>query len=264
MGAKQFGARVPRLEDPTLLTGRGHFVDDIVVPGVLSACFVRSPHGHARIRSIDTGAARAMPGVHAVLTADDLPHRIATGQIPMLVPNPAIKTPRTQIALARDEVCYVGQTVAVVIADSRSLAEDAAAASQDRLRDSSSGERRARRGEIRRGPGAFRSGLERRGLRADGLRRPRRGVQERRPCVRGGDGAAPWRRNDARRSRRAGELRPRRRHADGVVLDADSAPLPCGTLADLLERNLRSDPGDRAVRRRRLRAPRRRSIPRRR
>ncbi len=58
-----------------------------------------------------------MPGVHAVLTADDLPPRMATGQIPMLVPNPAIKTPRTQLALARDEVCYVGQTIAVVIAD---------------------------------------------------------------------------------------------------------------------------------------------------
>ena len=69
-----------------------------------------------------------MAGVHAVLTADDMPPRIATGMIPMLVPNPAIKTPRTQIALARDEVCYVGQTVAVVVADSRYLAEDAAAA----------------------------------------------------------------------------------------------------------------------------------------
>ena len=69
-----------------------------------------------------------MAGVHAVLTADDMPPRIATGMIPMLVPNPAIKTPRTQIALARDEVCYVGQTIAVVVADSRYLAEDAAAA----------------------------------------------------------------------------------------------------------------------------------------
>ncbi len=69
-----------------------------------------------------------MPGVHAVLTADDLPPRMATGQIPMLVPNPSIKTPRTQLALARHEVCYVGQTIAVVIADNRYLAEDAAAA----------------------------------------------------------------------------------------------------------------------------------------
>src|SRR5215212_11841891 len=128
MGAKHFGARIVRLEDPALLTGQGRFVDDIKLPGVLHAAFIRSPHGHARIRGIDSAAARAMRGVHAVLTAGDMPARIATGQIPMLVPNPAIRTPRTQIALARDEVCYVGQTLAVVVADSRHLAEDAAAA----------------------------------------------------------------------------------------------------------------------------------------
>jgi carbon-monoxide dehydrogenase large subunit len=128
MGAKHFGARITRLEDPVLLTGQGQFVDDVKLPGVLHACFVRSPHAHARIRSIDASAARAMPGVAAAFTADDMPPRIATGMIPMLVPNPAIKTPRTQIALARTEVCYVGQTLAVIVADSRHLAEDAAAA----------------------------------------------------------------------------------------------------------------------------------------
>ena len=128
MGAKHFGARVARLEDPALLTGRGRFVDDFNFPGALHACFVRSPHAHARIRAIDTGAARAIAGVHAVLTADDLPARMATAQIPMLVPNPSIKTSRTQLALARSEVCYVGQTIAVVIAESRYVAEDAAAA----------------------------------------------------------------------------------------------------------------------------------------
>jgi aerobic carbon-monoxide dehydrogenase large subunit len=128
MGAKHFGARVARLEDPALLTGRARFVDDMQLPDALHACFVRSPHAHARIRAIDAAAARAMPGVHAVLAADDLPPRMATGQIPMLVPNPSIKTPRTQLALARHEVCYVGQTIAVVIADNRYLAEDAAAA----------------------------------------------------------------------------------------------------------------------------------------
>ena len=128
MGANYFGARIARLEDPALLTGQGRFVDDIALPGALHACFVRSPHAHARIRNIDAGAARAMPGVHAVLTAADLPEPMASGQIPMLVPSPLIKTPRTQLALARDEVCYVGQTIAVVIADDRYLAEDAAAA----------------------------------------------------------------------------------------------------------------------------------------
>src|SRR6185437_16613326 len=96
MGAKQFGARVVRLEDPALLTGRGQYVDDVHLPGTLHAAFVRSPHAHARFGKIDTTAARAMPGVHAIYIADDMPPRIATGQIPMLVPNAAIKTPRTQ------------------------------------------------------------------------------------------------------------------------------------------------------------------------
>ena len=127
LGANYFGARVTRLEDAGLLRGQGRFVDDISLPGMLHACFVRSPHAHARIRGIDGKAALALPRVHAVLTADDLPQRLATGQIPMLVPSPLIRTPRTQIALAREEVCYVGQTVAVVIAEDRYIAEDAAA-----------------------------------------------------------------------------------------------------------------------------------------
>ena len=128
MGAKHFGARVKRLEDPALLSGRGRFVDDLKLPGLLHACFVRSPHAHAMVRGIDSRAAMVMPGVHAVLTADDLPEPMRRMPIPMLTPNPAIATPRTQTALARDEVCYVGQPIAVVIADSRYLAEDAAAA----------------------------------------------------------------------------------------------------------------------------------------
>src|ERR1700724_2116754 len=128
MGAKHFGARVARLEDKPLLTGQANFVSDIRLPGMLHACFVRSPHAHAKIRSIDASAASAMPAVHAVLTAHDLPARMAVSQIPMLVPNPSIKTPRTQLPLARSEVCYVGQAIAVVIADNRYLAEDAAAA----------------------------------------------------------------------------------------------------------------------------------------
>ncbi len=128
MGAKQFGARVPRIEDPALLTGRARYVDDVKLPGVLHACFVRSPHPHARIRSIDTAPATATPGVHAVLTADDMPGRLATDPIPTPVPNPAITALRTQMALARHEVRYVGETIAVVIAENRYVAEDAAAA----------------------------------------------------------------------------------------------------------------------------------------
>jgi carbon-monoxide dehydrogenase large subunit len=127
MGARHFGARVARLEDPALLTGAGRFVDDVKLPGALHACFVRSPHAHAKIRSIDATAALAMPGVHAVLTAHDLPEPMRSERIPNLMTNPAIKIMRTQHALAREEVCYVGEAVAVVIAASRYLAEDAAA-----------------------------------------------------------------------------------------------------------------------------------------
>jgi len=128
MGAKHFGARVSRLEDPALLAGRGRFVDDVKLPGVLHACFVRSPHAHARLRDIDKNAAMVIPGVHTVLTATDLPEPMRSEPMPMLLPNPAIQQSRTQTALARNEVHYVGQPVAVVIADTRYVAEDAAAA----------------------------------------------------------------------------------------------------------------------------------------
>jgi len=127
MGAKLFGARVRRLEDPALLVGRGRFVADVKLPGVLHACFVRSPHAHARLRGIDIKPAMGIPGVHTVLTADDLPEPMRSEPMPMLLPNPAITVARTQTVLARDEVHYVGQPVAVVIADTRYIAEDAAA-----------------------------------------------------------------------------------------------------------------------------------------
>jgi carbon-monoxide dehydrogenase large subunit len=128
MGAKQFGARVARVEDPSLLTGRACFVDDIKLPGTLHGCFVRSPHPHARIRAIDAAVALAMTGVHAVLTARDMPGRLATDPIPTPVPNPAITAMRTQRALAGEEVCYAGEAIALVVAENRYVAEDAAAA----------------------------------------------------------------------------------------------------------------------------------------
>ncbi|MBO0757065.1 MAG: xanthine dehydrogenase family protein molybdopterin-binding subunit, partial [Bradyrhizobiaceae bacterium] len=126
MGSKLFGARVARLEDPSLLTGRGRYVDDVKVAGMLHACFARSPLAHARIKAIDVSAAAVLPGVHAVLTAADLPQAMRSARIPMLVPNPSIAASLTQHCLAQDEVCYVGQPLAVVIADSRYIAEDAA------------------------------------------------------------------------------------------------------------------------------------------
>ncbi|MGE0630414.1 MAG: molybdopterin cofactor-binding domain-containing protein [Hyphomicrobiaceae bacterium] len=126
-GGKWFGAAVKRKEDAQLLSGGGKFVDDIDLPGMLHAAFVRSPHAHARIRSIDPAAAAAMPGVQAVLVHADLPEPMRTDRLPLYVPNPAIRQVRMQHALARDEVCMVGDPVAVVIADSRYAAEDAAA-----------------------------------------------------------------------------------------------------------------------------------------
>jgi aerobic carbon-monoxide dehydrogenase large subunit len=128
MGAKHFGARVKRLEDPALLAGRGRFVDDIKLPGALHACFVRSPYAHARLQSIDIKAAMVLSGVHAVIAADDLPEPMRSQPMPMLLPNPSIAAVCTQHVLARGEVNYVGQPIAVVIADTRYIAEDAAAA----------------------------------------------------------------------------------------------------------------------------------------
>jgi carbon-monoxide dehydrogenase large subunit len=122
---KYFGAPVKRTEDPALLTGKGHYVDDIRLPNMLHASFVRSPHAHARIKSIDTSAARAHPGVHSVLTYADLP-AAAQKPLTLLVPNPAIAQLFMPMVLAKDETCYVGEPIAMVVAETRYLAEDAA------------------------------------------------------------------------------------------------------------------------------------------
>ncbi len=127
MGAKMFGARVARLEDPALLTGRGNFTDDIHLPDLMEAAFVRSPHPHARIRAIDATAARAHPGIHAVLTSADLPAELRDATVPFQVPNAAISQPLQQRLLEDREVHFVGEPIALVLADSRYVAEDAAA-----------------------------------------------------------------------------------------------------------------------------------------
>src|SRR5215475_13016903 len=72
MGVRYFGAAVPRIEDPELITGRGRYLDDIRLPGMGEAAFVRSVHAHARIKRVDVAAAMAAPGIVAVLTAPDL------------------------------------------------------------------------------------------------------------------------------------------------------------------------------------------------
>ena len=127
MGAKWFGASVKRKEDPALLTGKGRYVDDIHLPGMLDVAILRSPHAHAGIRGIDKTRALALPGVHAVYTYADLPESMQRQTVPLLVPNPAIKQVYMPYCLAKDEVCFVGEPIALVIADNRYIAEDAAA-----------------------------------------------------------------------------------------------------------------------------------------
>src|SRR5262245_34733184 len=121
------GARIPRLEDYPLLVGKGRYVDDIAPAGVLHAAFVRSPHPHAAIRKIDKSDALALPGVHAVLTLDDLAPVLAKRR---MLRHSNSGTPLDRFwsfALADRETAYVGEAVAIVLADSRYRAEDAAA-----------------------------------------------------------------------------------------------------------------------------------------
>jgi len=118
------GRALPRREDRRLLLGRGRFHDDIELPGnALHAVFVRSPHPHARIGGIDTAAARALPGVAAVLTGAELNAAVAplklAPPIPGLLP---VETP----AMPDDKARLVGDPVALVLAETRALAEDAA------------------------------------------------------------------------------------------------------------------------------------------
>jgi carbon-monoxide dehydrogenase large subunit len=121
------GARIPRLEDEPLLRGRGRFVDDITLPGVLHVAFVRSPHPHALIRGIDKAAALALPGVHAVLDLDDLA-KVMVERRMVRHSNSGMPLEKAWLfALADGEVCYVGEPVALVVAHDRYIAEDAAA-----------------------------------------------------------------------------------------------------------------------------------------
>src|SRR5690348_6309050 len=125
MGVRYFGAAVPRIEDPDLVAGRGRYLDDIALPGLLHAVFVRAILAHAHIRAIDSAAAAALPGVVAVLTAADL--GVAGQAMPQFAPSPLIAQNRTQHVLASQAVHYVGEAIAVVVAETRAIAEDAAA-----------------------------------------------------------------------------------------------------------------------------------------
>ena len=119
------GTSIKRREDPALITGRGKYTDDLKVEGMAHAAIVRSPYAHARIRGIDTSAAESYPGVVAVLTARD----VAAAGIPGVVPVgwllPDLKTPAHPM-IAADTVRHVGDAVAVVVAEDRYIARDAA------------------------------------------------------------------------------------------------------------------------------------------
>jgi len=124
MATKLLGERIKRKEDPRLIQGRGHFVDDIKLDGMLHMALARSPYGHARITSIQTEAARSAHGVLAVLTGDDLRGKL--GPVPCLAGMDGLKVPEHP-CLAMDRVRYVGEPVAAVVATDRYLAADAAA-----------------------------------------------------------------------------------------------------------------------------------------
>src|SRR3974377_2377620 len=129
MSVTGIGASVRRKEDLRFITGRGRYTADLRRPGQTHACFVRSPHAHARIGNIDIATAAAMPGVLAVLTgaelaADKLGNLIC-GWMIHSKDGSAIKMARHP-ALARGKACHVGEPVAVVIAETLAQARDAA------------------------------------------------------------------------------------------------------------------------------------------
>jgi len=127
MSTRTFGEPVKRNEDRKLLTGQALFVDDVELPGMLHASFLRSQVAHARILKIDVSKALQRPGVVAACVADDLGAYWQPG--PLLVPPPPIKdivfNKRTQVPLAKDKVRHVGEPLVIVIAESRYVAEDA-------------------------------------------------------------------------------------------------------------------------------------------
>ena len=117
------GQSIKRFEDHRLLTGQSSFVDDMTRPGMLNALIIRSPHGHARIRSIDASAALDLPGVAAVVTAQDIAD---IAQLPTRESSDAdeMHPPRHPV-LAVDKACYAGQPIAIVLADNIYTAQDA-------------------------------------------------------------------------------------------------------------------------------------------
>ena len=123
MTTKRFGQRVARVEDERFLRGRGRYVDDLAADA-LHVAVLRSPHAHARILDIDVDPVLDLDGVVAVYTYDDLSGAMAE-PLPLLIPHPDLTQGRTQYALAKDQVNYVGEAIAMVVAVDRYVAEDA-------------------------------------------------------------------------------------------------------------------------------------------
>ena len=126
-GKPYIGRRYPRVEDRALVRGAGRFVDDVNPPGLLEAAFLRSPVAHGLIRSIDASAARALPGVHAVYTLADLRPVLTADRLPLQFPSTVLPADISPFILAGKEVSYVGEAIALIVADRRYIAEDALA-----------------------------------------------------------------------------------------------------------------------------------------
>ncbi|MGH7628079.1 MAG: xanthine dehydrogenase family protein molybdopterin-binding subunit, partial [Gemmatimonadales bacterium] len=119
-----FGSGIKRREDPRLLTGTATYTDDVKLPGLVYAAILRSPYAHAKITRIDTSAAKAAPGVLAVYAGNDVKDRLVPVPCAWNIPNSDLKTP-PHPQLAFDKVRYVGDGVAMVVAESRAAARDA-------------------------------------------------------------------------------------------------------------------------------------------
>jgi len=123
----KIGRPARRLEDWPLVRGEGCFLDDINSAGALEVAFLRSPHSHARILSIDAQAARRLPGVAAIFTLSDLLPPLTLKRLPLQFPDATLPPDITPFVLAEDEVIYVGEPIALAAAESRYVAEDAVA-----------------------------------------------------------------------------------------------------------------------------------------
>ena len=119
--ARQIGLSVERLEDPALLNGRAKFLDDYELPGQLHVAFLRSSHAHAKITRFDASWARALPGVQAIITMEDLLAELGTVRMPLSASPTKATAAITPYILSGTEVAFVGEAIAMVVADPANL-----------------------------------------------------------------------------------------------------------------------------------------------